>query len=231
MSASPAPAAPSSRPDPHQDRPATGGDAPSRTGRLLGLVRKLIDYGKELAGTLQQHASAANLAIVTRNFGTADIAAILACITRGLLRAAALQARIVSRPTRPEAAPARTSAPSHRQPRAAQPAAPRADDADSRLARLPTPGHIAAEIRRRPIAAVLADICLDLGIMPSDPLWRELSSVITEHGGSVGKLFRDTAKRVWIPVADPFASIVPPMPPGWRAPRPQSPAASGTDPP
>ena len=37
-------------------------------------------------------------------------------------------------------------------------------------------------------------------------------SVITENGGSVGRLFRDTAKRVWAPVADPFASIVPPCP-------------------
>ncbi len=231
MSTSPATAAPSSRPDPQQDRPAVGDDAPTRTGRLLGLVRKLIDYGKQLASTLQQHASAANLAIVTRNFGTADIAAILACITRGQHRAAALEARLISRAARPDAAPARPSAPSHRQPRAAQPAATRADDADPRLARLPTPEHIAADVRRRPIGAVLADICLDLGIMPSDPLWRELSSAIIEHGGNLATLFRKTAKRVWTPVADPFASIVPPMPPGWRAPRPPSPAASGAGPP
>ena len=41
------------RPDPHQDRPATGADAPSRTGRLLTLLRTLIDYGRQLAGSLQ----------------------------------------------------------------------------------------------------------------------------------------------------------------------------------
>jgi len=231
VTVSPTTAAPSSRPDPHQDRPAAGCDAASRTGRLLGLVRKLIDYGKELAGTLRPHASPANLAIVTRNFGTADIAAILAFITRGLLRAAALEARLISRTAREEAAAARSSAPSRRRPRAAQPAAPRVDDAESRLARLPAPAHIAAEVRRRPIGAVLADICQDLGIVPSDPLWQELSSAIIENGGSLATLFRDTFKRVWIPVADPLATIVPPMPPGWRAPRPPSPAASGAGPP
>ncbi len=35
---------------------------PSRPGRLLALVRKLIDYGKELAATLQQRTDAAALA-------------------------------------------------------------------------------------------------------------------------------------------------------------------------
>ncbi len=29
---------------------------PSRSARLLGLVRKLIDYGKELAATIRQRA-------------------------------------------------------------------------------------------------------------------------------------------------------------------------------
>jgi hypothetical protein len=53
MSAPTTAAVPTNRPDPHQDRPATGADAPSRTGRLLGLVRALIDYGRQLAGTLQ----------------------------------------------------------------------------------------------------------------------------------------------------------------------------------
>jgi len=231
VSGQPATAAPSLRPDPHQDRPPAGCDASSRTGRLRSLVRKLIDYGKELASTLQQHASAANLAVVTRHFGTTDIAAILACITRGLLRAAALEARIVSLPARPDNAPARTSAPSHRQPRAAQPAAQPAGDAESRLARLPTPGHIATEIRRRSIGAVLADICQDLGIVPSHSLWRELSLVLTENGGDIGTLYRATAERLRPRVADPFATIIPPMPPGWRAPRPPSPVASGAGPP
>ena len=66
MSAPPTVAAQTNCPDPHQDRPATGADAPIRTGRLLGLVRALIDYGRQLAGTLQQRTSATHLADVTR---------------------------------------------------------------------------------------------------------------------------------------------------------------------
>ena len=89
MSAPPAAAGPPNHPDPHQDRPATGADGPTPTGRLLTLVRTLIDYGRQLAATVQHRASATNLADVTRHFGTKDIGQILACVTRGLLRAAA----------------------------------------------------------------------------------------------------------------------------------------------
>src|SRR5271165_2075809 len=95
-------AADTNRPDPHQDRAVAGAEAPSRAGRLLGLVRKLIDYGKELASTLRQRTSATNLAAVTRHFGTSDIALILARITQGLLRAAALETRLISRAARHE---------------------------------------------------------------------------------------------------------------------------------
>ena len=70
------------------------GDKPGRFGRLVDLVRKLIDYGKELATTLQQRTTN-DLAAVTRPFGTGDIVLILARITRGLLRASALEARVV----------------------------------------------------------------------------------------------------------------------------------------
>src|ERR1700693_4226580 len=88
MSAPPAAAGPPDRPDPHQDRPATGADTPTRTGRLLILVRTLIAYGRRLAAALQQRTSATDLADITRPFGITDIGEILARITRGLLRAA-----------------------------------------------------------------------------------------------------------------------------------------------
>jgi hypothetical protein len=48
-------------------------------------------------------------------------------------------------------------------------------------ARLPTEEEIAAEVRRRPVGAVIADICRDLGIAPGrlDPaFWRELSHAV-----------------------------------------------------
>ena len=209
MSAPPAAAGPTNRPDPHQDRPATGADAPSRTGRLLGLVRTLIDYGRQLATTLQQRTAATNLADVTRHFGTIDIAEILARIARGLLRAAALETRLASRLARQPAAPAAPSAPSPRQPRAARPVDRSASPADPGRAHLPTPEDIAAEVRRRPIGAVIADICRDLGIVPSNPLWRELSLAIIENGGNLATLFKDTFKRVSVWLLDPPAAVHP----------------------
>ena len=78
---------------------------PSRAGRLLNLVRKLIDYGKELAAALRHHSATIDLASVTRPFGTRDIALILARITRGLHRANALEARVVRNAASLDAAP------------------------------------------------------------------------------------------------------------------------------
>ncbi len=82
--------------------------------------------------------------------------------------------------------------------RAPRPAAARPiDEADPRLALLPTPEQIAAEVRRRPVGAVIADICRDLGILPNHPLWRDLSLVIIRHGGSLAALVRDIMDRGW----------------------------------
>jgi len=46
-------------------------------------------------------------------------------------------------------------------------------------------------VRRRPIGAVIADICRDFGILPSHPLWREVSKLVVRHGGSLATLLRD----------------------------------------
>ena len=80
----------------------TGPDLPppSRSGRLLSLVRRLIDYGKQLAATVQQRAGTPGFAFLVRPFGTADIAVILARITCGLRRAAMLEAKLCKRAER-----------------------------------------------------------------------------------------------------------------------------------
>ena len=140
-------------------------DKGSRAGRLLDLVRKLIDYGKEIAGTLRERAST-GLGFDAFRFGTRDLTLILARITRGLHLATALEERVLQNAARLDAEPAASPAPSRHRPRAAQPAARRAPEADTLLAHLPTPEQIAAEVRRRPIGAVIAEICHDLGIMP-----------------------------------------------------------------
>src|SRR6185437_8132101 len=173
-----------------------GDDRPARFRRLLGLVRKLIDYGKELATSLQQRAAGTDLGFIARSFGTRDISLILARITQGLLRASAFEARVTALAARPYVPPRPASAPAHRAPRAPRPAAARSTDpADPRLALLPTPEQIAAQVRRRPLGVVIADICRDLGIVPNHPLWRELYLVIVRHGGSGANLLGDIFDR------------------------------------
>ena len=77
---------------------------PSRSANLLGLVRKLIDYGRELAATIRQRAFTDPGPVITC-FGTADVALILARIARGLHRADALEARLIRNADRLDAAP------------------------------------------------------------------------------------------------------------------------------
>jgi hypothetical protein len=200
-------------------------DTQSRFGRLLGLVRRLIDYGKELAATLQQRGVTPDLRVTAGAFGTSDIRLILARITLGLLRAKALEARLVQYADRPDAAPAARGAPTRRvdprvkpedRPRtAAAPAAPRTGAAGLDLAHLPTPEQIAAEVRRRPIGAVIADICRDLGIACDHPLWRELRHAITTERGNYTRLVKEIIQRGARRIAEawfPSAPTAPPVP-------------------
>ncbi len=176
---------------PPTDPPVTG------SGRLLGLVRRLIDYGNTLLATLRQQPSPEALFDISRCFGTLDAALIIARIIRGLRLAAALQDRLVRNSHRLDKP--RASVAASRPPRRSGPACPRpaphpADAAD--LAALPTPEEIAAKIRRRPIGAVLADICSDLGITANHPLWRDLHQAVMRHGGSCLRMIRDLFHRV-----------------------------------
>jgi hypothetical protein len=213
---------------------ATTADLPpqSRSGRLLSLVRKLIDYGKELAATLRQGAVPSGVTTLARAFGTSDLPLILARITQGLLRAGLLQERIAGTAARLDAEPQPKPAPSFRAPRAlpsqAQSSPPqRAEkqqptDADPRLANLPTAEQIAAKVGRQTIGAVLADICRDLGIAPSHPLWTELRSAINAFGGNYIRLVSDTLNRAF-----PMARIMARL----KAKPAEPPEPAGTGPP
>src|SRR5271169_1293256 len=130
--------------------------------RLLGLVRKLIDHGKQLAVAIGQRSVANDRVLASCRFGTSDIALILSRITLALHRATALEARLLRSAARPDPKPQPPRVPSQRAVRAP----PEPAEANPRLARLPTAEQIAAEIRHRPVGAVIADICRDLGIMP-----------------------------------------------------------------
>ena len=54
---------------------------------------------------------------------------------------------------------------------------------------MPTAAEIAAAVRDRPAGEVIADICRDLGIVPSHPLWDKIWMVVTEFGGNVMRLY------------------------------------------
>jgi hypothetical protein len=184
---------------------------PSRSGRLLDLVRKLIDYGRELAATIRQRVATDPIFAKAR-FGTTDLAAIFARVARGLLLAEALEARVLRGAAQLDAEPARGRA----RPAPRAPAVPRvATEADPALAGLPTAEQIAAEVRRRPIGAVIADICRDLGINGSHPLWREVHHAMLKHGGSFVGLMNDIIDQAFplptrlLPAVTPAASRPP----------------------
>jgi hypothetical protein len=186
------------------DPPPASVAVPSRIGRVLGLLRRLIDYGRQLAVTVQQRAAAPDFVLFARPFGTADLAVILARITAGLRRAAALEAALSRRAASgrdltPSPAPSPRSSPAEQVARPDARPEPRhaRRTEDPHLAQLPTELEIAAELRRRPIGAVIADICRDFGIAPGRldaALWRELSHAIITYGGSLAG-FLDTLHR------------------------------------
>jgi hypothetical protein len=217
------------------DAPTAPALKPTRVGGLLALVRKLIDYGTFLAGTLRQRGLGNHPAVHGRPFGTINVTLILARIARGLLRAAALEARLHRSAARLDA-PAGPRAPCARAASAAsEPSAPRrraspdCRDDDTLLTHMPTPEQIAAEIRRRPIGEVIADICRDLGIIPAHPLWGELARAIMHERGRFAALVVDIlSRRHRLPLPEDWPEAPPPE--LWAAWSP-TPAPAGTGPP
>jgi hypothetical protein len=230
------PAAPTD-PDPPRDAPIT----PTAIGRVLGVLRRLIDFGKQIAVTVQQRATTPDFASFAKRFGTADLALILARITNGLRLAAALEARLNRRAERGQDLPPDTiRTPSTRAPRPErQPAPPDAQPEtqpanpveDPRLAHLPTEQEIAAEIRRRPIGAVIVDICRDIGLLPSQcdrAFWDELAHTIIAYGGNLATYFTRMNKRLFPIPTDALSNPSP----RWPEPAPPpGPPALSTHPP
>jgi hypothetical protein len=191
-------------------------DAPTRTGRLLSLVRKLIDYGKELAASLHHQNETTDLRPVMRAFGTRDIARILARITCGLLRAQALDDKVRHNAARLDAPPQPTPQPaaSTRSPSAPRPPRDRQQlGPDLAPLDLPSPEQIAAKVRCQSIGAVITDICRDLGIMPNHPLWRELQALIEEYRGNYASLVIEILDRPSITLFESLPTAPPTNPP------------------
>jgi hypothetical protein len=227
MSAAPATAALPNNPDPPQDPATANTPAPTRTGHLIGFLHKLIDYGRSLTRLVQQHADTPVPSAVAGMFGTLNAALILMRIVRGLRLAAALETRLLAHPLREGAAPVLVQAPPDRAPRP-QPTRPRPSRAMTcHLPDMPTAEEIAEAARHRPIGAVVADICRDLGITQSHPLWGEAMMVVTEFGGNLVTLVKDIVDRLCWWERDPaaFEQF------GWSAPDSPAAAACGTGPP
>jgi len=223
------------QPGPPQDPPpvsagANPGATP-RVGRLLGLVRWIITYGQQLAVSLQQHTDPVRFASLAFRFQTTDLAAILARITRGLMLAAGLEGKLerLAEAGR-DVQPVDIRLPAERAPRdgraAPEPRVRPGNIIDLPLDRLPSAEAIAAELRRRPLGAILVDICRDLGIAPGDiPAghWEELERAIINYDGNLATLMfgcplheraMAEARRI-IAGGDPAdgpAWVIPPLP-------------------
>ena len=189
------PEADTTHPSGHSDRPASRG-----TG-LLGLVRRLLDYGRTLVDTLHQRNTPDAPEDVAKCFASRNLALIIARITRGVWLADALERRMVRAEARRDSAAEREPQvrPIQDQPRPAvvRPKATKRKPVDeaAELTNLPSAREIAARVRGRAIGAVIVDICRDLGIDGSHPLWGEVLEAITVHGGNRAHMLNVVQRR------------------------------------
>jgi hypothetical protein len=183
MSDAPATARPTP-PDPSLDRVTDG----TSRGRALAMVRALIAYGRTLLDALRLPDPDMSR---TLGFGALTLDSIIARVMRGLQIAAALEVRLQQPERQRDAVAAGAPVARARKPREAGRRAPRLCDDD----RMPTAEEIAVMLRRRPVGAVLADICRDLGIGFDFPRWWELRDSILETDGDLPKLTIDIVER------------------------------------
>ena len=63
---------------------------------------------------------------------------------------------------------------------------------------MPTQEDLDRQVRRRSIGRTLAEICLDLGVVPilcSSAFWNELFDIMNGFGGSIAALMREKSSR------------------------------------
>jgi len=203
------------------DRPQDQAHRDPETGRLIGLVRRLLDCGRAMVDALRERNAVAPPASIAFRFGTLNLALILTRITRGLMIADALEARLLRRRPRPENPTQRTRPTT---PRASRPPKrPEIDDDAELRGALPSAREIAARIRNRPVGAVIIEICRDLGIDASHPLWPEIRDVIRFHRGNLWRMMCVWSQRgaeaaeLDLPLP-PFAGYTPPLATGTHPP-------------
>jgi hypothetical protein len=152
---------------------------------LCALLSAIICLAQELIASLPTlpHVD------IARRFGTLDFKLIMARITRALMMAEALDnhvARFAKRIDNPR--PPRTNTSKSARASAKRPRFSWEKDNAALLAGLPTAAEIAEQIRRRPIAAVLADICRDLGLAAEDRAYYRIMEEVVSRRGSLRKM-------------------------------------------
>lgn len=174
--------------------------------RLIYLIRSLIDHGRTLIATARQCALAsdwAGLRAVVKPFGTLDLRLIVDRILAAVNRAALLQAGLErlhgfgcwsNSPGSPRPpTPTAPHAPGPRTQAAAQRGQDQAPSDQGPSDQGPGPAavtRLAAELLRRPIDEVIAELCRDLGITPDHPLWQDLYRGIIAYGAGVAAMDR-----------------------------------------
>ncbi len=188
-----------------QDRAVT------RSAGLLTLVARLLTYGRDLLTELRQRNTQDAPNAIAHRFGAVSLALIIARITRGLMIATALQARVkrgawlLDAPARPARA-AKADQPTR--PRPERPARPTVNE-EAELENLPAAREIAERMRHRPIGAVIVEICRDLGIDSSHPLWGDVLKAITCNRGNRVELLTIMTRRITSSIT---LGIQPPQP-------------------
>ena len=194
----------------------------NRYGRLLGLVRRIIDHGRELVATMKRQNTPSPSGEVARRFGTFNLTLIIARITRGLAIAAGLESRLLRARPAQRANPNRPARPAR--PRPARPPVTSQSEDDAALLRaMPSAEEIAERIRHRAPGAVIVEICRDLGIHADHPLWPEIRDAIILHDGSLARMVRVWMDRMSIFMAALMAQPSPDASSrGWGGPLPAS---------
>jgi len=169
----------STPPDPPQDQAGT--TLPPRTAFVLNALGIILTFGRHLRDTIRQRAAAPNFATIAAVFGTANVETIAAHLQRGILRVMALQRVLLARgaagrdipdakkPThndQPQPAPA-DAADVPKPQRSRSRTSPSPDWKDNPQLHMPTEEELVRQIRRRSVGRVLAEICLDLAVVPS----------------------------------------------------------------
>jgi len=177
MPPAPQPAAPNAA-------PAQQGQGSRPRGHLLGLVRRILDYGRDLVAALQQQNAPTPSPRVAWAFGTIDLSVIIARLLLGLRIAEALETRLIRR-TPTQEMPRVTRVRPLAKPRAAKPKPAEQPDNDLTL---PSAEAIAARIKGRSAGAVIVEICRELGINAMHPMWREIQDAIFVYRGSMARM-------------------------------------------